>query len=459
MDTAEAMIWGREWTFGTNKHPYLSGWIAELFRLGCGENAHLAAALLPAFCTTLAMYFAYRLALRFVDRPRAVQSAMLLEGCIYFNVCGLEYNCNMLSIALMPLFFWLFHLAVHGRALRWIPAGAVAGLLIVTKYTNGVFLFAAFAYYLIALRRRRVSAPVSGPILALVPFAVILMPHVMFLTDTDFTVLSYFAGRSAISTKWYGHIVHPLVFFCAQVPACWLTVALLFGSVVACRHPRPAGRLKIIPADAVPASGEDRAFLFLAALCPVVLMTLISAIGSVQMKSMWGAALLGLIPLLAVSCFSLPRLGVRPLAALAAVLPLTMVIVQLAHTSFRTWADYDELAKIAQSEWTREYGDRDIPFVGGHVSVAAPIALALPGRPSVFQSMDPVRNPWLSESEIRRCGVLVVDDNPALIEEYRERFPKICGCREFPFVAKAPLGKAKRRTFYVGWLPPERSGD
>ncbi|TAK93442.1 MAG: hypothetical protein EPO09_12670, partial [Aquabacterium sp.] len=34
LDVIEALAWGREWQWGYYKHPPLSGWLAELARLG-----------------------------------------------------------------------------------------------------------------------------------------------------------------------------------------------------------------------------------------------------------------------------------------------------------------------------------------------------------------------------------------------------------------------------------------
>ena len=100
VDTAEALVWGGEWTFITNKHPYLSGWVAEIFFTLFGGNGRVAMAILAAFCSTAAIWFVYRLARQFTDRPRAVAAALLLEGCIYYSAYSLKYNCNVLSAAL-----------------------------------------------------------------------------------------------------------------------------------------------------------------------------------------------------------------------------------------------------------------------------------------------------------------------------------------------------------------------
>ena len=68
-DSMEAIVWGNLVSFGTNKHPPLSGWLAGgAFHLFQEHN--IAIYLLGAVCISVSLIYIYKLAKFFLDEKK-----------------------------------------------------------------------------------------------------------------------------------------------------------------------------------------------------------------------------------------------------------------------------------------------------------------------------------------------------------------------------------------------------
>lgn len=432
LDTAEAIVWGGEWTFVTNKHPYLSGWVAELSYVLFG-NARVAAAFLAAICSTAALWFTYRFARQFMDRPRAVVAAMLQEVCVYYSVCSLKYNCNVLSAALAPLFFWMVWRALTTDACRhWIATGLVAGLLAMTKYSNGA-LMAGVAIYLLVWRRDVFRRP--GIYLAGAVCLGICLPHLVVLCREDFASLDYVEGSAKASVGLWDHVVYPVSFLVSQAFNIWGAVLLVAG----------AAFLKKFRFKAV------HPYLVCVGVLPLLAFPCFSAVTGSPLRDMWGFAFASVWPLIVMAGLDtrpkferiLVRLGFLALGIQVVV----MAFVAVFHTS-RSWLDVDDL--VAQLPV------KNPAYIGGDTWFCSEVALALGRRPHVAYQMDFRRCPWISREEMEQSGFLVLVDTPILLDSIRSRYPAMQDIRSIPLKVKAPFGKPKQWTAYVGYVPPCR---
>ena len=114
MDTQEAIVWGKYSLLGTTKHPPFSGIIAYYFYLLFGKFDG-AMYLLSQIFTALGVVYIYKLARLFVDEYKAVLAAMLQFGIIYYDFSSVEFNVNVISLALWPMctyYFWQAYGAV-----------------------------------------------------------------------------------------------------------------------------------------------------------------------------------------------------------------------------------------------------------------------------------------------------------------------------------------------------------
>jgi len=434
MDTAEAIVWGGEWTFITNKHPYLSGWFGEL-AFSLFGNARVTAAVLAAGCSTAALWFVYRLARQFLDRSRSVLSALVLEGCVYYSVCALEYNCNVLSAALAPLFFWMAWRALKtGAGRHWIATGLLAGALLMTKYSNGALLMGVFVYVLIC-RRDVFRRPAAY--LAVVLCLGICLPHLIALVRTDFETLGYLRGSAESAPGVWEHFRSPIWFLVAQLINAWGVAALIAFAVCTRRFDRRA----VHP------------YLLCVGLLPILSFPCFAAVTATPLKDLWGFAFASAWPMIVLAGMEMqPKLQkwlVRPSFLVLGIQVCVLALVAVCHTSTRTWLDVD--ATIG------ELPVKDVPFIGGDIWLCSEVALSLERRPRVAIDMDPKKCPWISFDEMERRGFLVLTDDPSLFRAVYKKYPDLQGVRELSLPVKAPYGKKKLQIAYIGYYPPHPS--
>lgn len=437
MDTAEALVWGGEWTFGTNKHPFLSGWVIEgLFQtLG---SLRFTAAIASALCTTVGLWAVWHLARLFVSPQKAVFAAALLEGCLYYGLCATEYNVNVLSVALVPLFLWRFYRATQTqKVMAWLGGGVLAAALMLTKYTNGVFLCCA-AVYLIFYARQSFSR--IGFYMAVLVGAGLCLPHLMYLIQTDFAVLSYYGMRAGKAGAWYHHLWYPLQFLGAQVLA-------LYGLWLACLY---FYKRKALLSKAV------SPYVLIMGLGPLVLCMLVSFIGGIRLKSMWGFACLSLFPLMVMMIVHHPPLIFlrRFVWTLLVGQVVALAVVNAVHISPRKDFNAKEFALKIAGQWEKTQGT-PLAFVGGDIWLASQVSLNLPNRPRVFIEMDPIQCPWLDEKAVRAKGVLVLSANEDVFSVWQEKYGLVLKTR-WRVVFKNAFGKTKTKDFWSGILLPQQ---
>ena len=96
MDTIEAIIWGQNGGWLTNKHPPLSGYVANTFyQIFFHQNISMY--ILSQVFVAIGFIYIYKLARLFISERRSVLSVLLLEGVIYYGFTSTEFNVNIIS--------------------------------------------------------------------------------------------------------------------------------------------------------------------------------------------------------------------------------------------------------------------------------------------------------------------------------------------------------------------------
>ena len=115
-DSMEAIVWGNLVSFGTNKHPPLSGWLAGgAFHLFQEHN--IAIYLLGAVCISVSLIYIYKLAKFFLDEKKAICSSLILTTGFYytFQLFYDNFNCNIISMPLWSMMTYYFYKSVNSN--------------------------------------------------------------------------------------------------------------------------------------------------------------------------------------------------------------------------------------------------------------------------------------------------------------------------------------------------------
>lgn len=442
MDSAEALVWGFIGEWGTNKHPPLSGLLADwAYQLGGFPSALY---ILSQLFVIGGLLYVYKLARLFLPENKAVIAALILEGVAYYNLVTPEYNVNIIALMLWPAATYYFYCGVKDDHLfDWLLFGLFAGLNILNKYVSGILLLCLGLWLVLTAEGRNILKSWKLYLAAGVAFAVIA-PHVWWLYQHDWFVIDYFLGRSGEGKALpYGlaHLVYPLKFLAAQIMTA--AVALLIYFWVRNRSQK----------QQIQVSKTERQFIFYAGILPMLIMAFISFIFGIKLKSMWGSPVLYMlgITLFVWYPFDIQKSYKTLLKACYAALALFALAFAL-QVCLTTSAKF----KIDAADFTAQVGADKYAYVGGSVWLASTVGAYAANHPQVLYFMTPETNPWIDMADFTKKGALVVEENLGEYKKYQQKFTKLSEPQIYDLTVKTPFGKVKQHKLYYGTIAGEQ---
>lgn len=450
MDTQEALVWGKYCLWGTTKHPPFSGWIAYPFYLLTGQIDKAVYVLSPLF-VTIGVWVIYKLARCFLSENQAIMAALLQFGIIYYGFSAVEFNVNVISVALWPLcalFFWRAYSEDKWR--DWLLFGVFAALNLLNKYVSGVLLV-SLAIFVVAdkgvlklLKNPKVYAAAAVCVL-------IVAPHLLWLWQNDFEMLNYIASRNHVGkiTSFWRHIAYPLKFVGAQILFA-AAALLIYGSFYAGGEKAVAVKNK-----------TQGLFIGATALAPVLIFALIGAAQGTPLKSMWGFPCLFMAGIALFYFFPMrwnehrEKMFVTTVGCVSVLFAAAYIAQSLLTTSIRFQTPVEKVA----SELVQKYEqttNRTPRYVGGNVWYADMVALYADKEIKPMIWLSPKNNPWLDAADFEQNGALVVaesaDEYAAYQKQYRQ---KISEPHIIQLELKNYFGKTKIKEVFYGFYAPE----
>jgi len=138
-DMGEVFAWSTELAYGYPKHPPFPAWVAAAWFavFPCADWAYY---LLATTSVSVALWFIWLIATRFVAGEKRALALVLLAFAPIFNLQPLKFNSNAL---LIPVWAGATYLFLRSYSSRTLLAGALAGVgaavAMLTKYWS-VFL-------------------------------------------------------------------------------------------------------------------------------------------------------------------------------------------------------------------------------------------------------------------------------------------------------------------------------
>lgn len=417
LDVVEMYAWGREWVVATFKHPNLPGLVLESLRTltgGAGWGAYLVSQIFIAI-TFRAVFVLGR---EMMDAPRALAGTLLLTGIYFFSWVTPEFNHNVAQMPLWALvMLTLWRATTHGQTLDWILLGLLAGLSLWAKYSSAILLVVAAAWILWdAQSRKRILTP--GPWLALIAFALVVTPQVLWLMQHDFGPFAY-AERRASGGEWYAPLEFLVTLGLDHLPMLvLLACAGWFGKQAASAPDKPGQR--------------TLRFLLLLGLGPALLTALGALLTGSDLRSSWGAPMVVLSGLIIVALmsnkFSAARL--KRLAIGAAALIVIVSGLYFGHMRYGVaitgkplrgnWPQAD-VSRQLEDEWLLAT-NMPLRIVAGDIWTSGLIGFEDRDPPSVLINGDYAAAPWVSSEDVARHGALIVwsGGEPGALPAFRQ---------------------------------------
>ena len=272
LDTIEALAWGSNLDWGFNKHPPFSAFAAEIFYqiFGSQDWAYYLLSQIFVIITFIVVYkFSDEI---FNDKKLALLSVLLLEGIYFYNFTTPEFNVNIAQLPFWALsVYYTWRCIKYDKAIDYVFLGLFAGLGILSKYLF-IYLIIGIKLVFFYFLKKGIKFShyfIAGPITLL-----ILLPHLIWLTENDYITITYGLQRTGDSGSFLDHLIYPIIFVIKQIG---LLIPSLLMFFLLIKKIKPKINLK----------DKKLVFLLLTTIAPIFLMLITSMIMGAKIRTMW----------------------------------------------------------------------------------------------------------------------------------------------------------------------------
>ena len=378
LDTIEALAWGSSLDWGFNKHPPGSAFFLEIFYQVFGSQDwvyYLLSQIFVVIAFIVVFKFAEEL---FKNKTLSLISVLLLEGIYFYNFTTPEFNVNVCQLpfwALCGYYSWkLFDKKdINVKDCFWLGVFAAIGFL--SKYLFIYLLLAIdtlFFYVIFITKYKKFDFKY---LISLEVFIVLLIPHLIWLTNNDYASITYGLTRTGLeNSSLLDHIIYPLIFLIKQIGILIPFFIMSFFLV-------KKFKFKI--------SLKDKKLLFLLFinLVPLGLMFLTSMITGSKIRTMWMTPFYLFFGVLIVYIFQ-AQINLKKLNVFVSVFlvlfifsPFAYTYVSITKTEKRT--DYlgKEISTKVEYVWSENH-KKPINIVFGDEWAAGNLSYHLESRPT-----------------------------------------------------------------------------
>jgi 4-amino-4-deoxy-L-arabinose transferase-like glycosyltransferase len=394
LDTIEALAWGSNLDWGFNKHPPASAFFVEVFYQIFGSN-DWAYYLLSQIFVVISFFIVWKFSEEFFsDKIYSLLSVLLLEGIYFYNFTTPEFNVNVCQLpfwALSVLYVWKGF--KDNKTIDWLLFGIFAAIGILSKYLFIYLLIAIDVFLAYAFFREKFN---YKSFISLIPFVLILLPHLIWLTENDYITITYGLHRTGTGDQSFlDHLIHPIIFLGKQIG---ILIPFFIISFFAISKFKSKFNFK----------DQKLLFLLIINIVPILLMFLTSIIMGVKIRTMWMTPFYLFFGVLVIYTFQ-SQINLNKLKGFTATFiilfilsPFAYAYVSITETDKRTDYQGKKIAKEAQ-EWWDDRRDKKIILVLGNEWEAGNLSYHLKDRPS-----------WLWDEEISKvwlCSKELVEDS------------------------------------------------
>jgi len=392
LDTIEALAWGSNLDWGFNKHPPMSAFLVETFYQIFGNN-DWAYYLLSQICVVFSFFIIWSLSKDFFENKiYSFLSILLLEGIYFYNYTTPEFNVYVCELPFWSLtVFYCWKGFKNNKYTDWLLFGIFAAFGILSHYLFTYLLLSLDLLFLYMLIKKKIDFKCM---VSLIPFLIVLLPHLIWLTENNYITISYGLHRTGSGEQnFLDHIIHPLIFLGKQIGILipFFLMLLLLSS-----------KFKI------KSNFKDNKLLFLLAIniIPIALVFLTSMIMGVKIRTMWMTPFYLFFGVLVIYIFQ-SQINLNKLKGFATVFiilfvfsPFAYAYISITETNKRTDYPGKKIAKQAQVVWGKNRNEK-ITWVIGNEWVAGNLSYHLKDRPKWKLNFD---NKDILPESVYLCG-------------------------------------------------------
>lgn len=465
IDAMEAISWGELLSFGTNKHPPLSGWLMAGFYNFLGKSDILVY-ILGQLCLLVGFIFIYKLAKFFISKEKAFCASMILEFCFYYTY-GIfidNYNCNVLLMGLIPVVTYYFYKSVNqNKAKDWLIFGITSGLAFLGKYQI-VFIFLGMLLYLLISDREQFRK--KGMYLAILTGSIVILPHVIWLFKNDFFSFAYMIERTESESHnmplilvKLSHITYPLKFIGDQIlavlPCAVVYLFLMFQS-----------NFKNTTFKNVDIFSKKSVFLICIGIVPILSHSIMGLITGSRVPGIWGSIMVCFVGILLF--YFLPiKFNKESFNYFAKLCYFGLFASLIAvgtfgvlQTKFFIAYPKNKIMSDFTNIWDIQNNNVPLKYVTGHIKYCFYFNVYHPQHPKVILETFGYKNPWVDHEDILKSGVIIVGgDEEDVIQRTKETvilLPKDYEITPEKYIMNVcnKIGKCEKHEFFYTIIPP-----
>ena len=399
LDTIEALAWGSNLDWGFNKHPPASAFFVEVFYQIFGSNDWAYYLLSQIFVVT-SFFVVWKFSEEFFNnKTYSLLSVILLEGIYFYNFTTPEFNVNVCQLpfwALSVLYAWKGFKS--NKTIDWLLFGLFAAIGILSKYLFIYLLLSIDVFLAFAFFKKKFN---YKSFISLIPFLLILLPHLIWLTENDYITITYGLHRTGAGDQnFQDHLILPIIFLGKQI-------GILIPFFIMC--------FLVISEFKSKLNFKDEKLLFLLAIniIPILLIFLTSMIMGVKIRTMWMTPFYLFLGILLIYIFqSQINFNIKSFLSVFLILftlsPFAYAYISITETDKRTDYPGKEIAKIVKNEWVTKYPNKKINVVGDDEWHAGNLSYHLKSRPKafIFHSKEEIYVPKLNtDLKIFQCDI------------------------------------------------------
>ena len=377
LDVIEALAWGSNLDWGFNKHPPGSAFFPEMFYQIFGSQ-DWAYYLLSQIFVCVAFIYVFKLANEILyNSILSLISVLILESIFFYNFTTPEFNVNVCQLPFWSITIYYSWKLYHQKNINikdCILLGFFGAAGFLSKYLFVYLLFSIFLLFLYLIFYKKIRKFDFKYLISIEVFAVLLVPHLIWLNDNDFITVTYGFKRAGIETSnFIDHIKFPIIFLLKQfallIPL-FLLVSLLIKKI----------KFKIDLKD------KKLLFLFFINIVPILLILVTSIITGSKIRTMWMTPFYLFFCLFFVYIFK-SQINLKKLNSflygfifLFFLSPVMYSYISIKQTDKRTDYPGKEIAMKVQYAWDQQF-ENPINVVLGNEWNAGNLSYHLKSRP------------------------------------------------------------------------------
>ena len=377
LDTIEALAWGSNLDWGFNKHPPMSAFFLEVFFKIFGSQDWVYYLLSQIF-VIIAFYYVFKFAFEiFKDLKLSLISVLLLVSIYFYNFTTPEFNVNVCQLpfwSLVVYYSWKIYSSQEIKFSDCFLVGLFGAVGFLSKYLFIYLLISIdllFFYLIFILKDRKFD---SKYYIIFAIFILILIPHIIWLTNNDYITITYGLARTDFEqSNILDHISLPLTFIVKQIGTIVPFLILIMFLVKKIKF-----RLNF----------KDKKLVFLIAinLVPIILMFLTSLITGSKIRTMWMTPFYIFFGVMFVYILQ-SQINIKKLKnffiafmILFLISPITYAYISISKDDKRTDYPGKQIAEKVQQKWNEEF-NIPINVVLGNEWNAGNLSYHLDSRP------------------------------------------------------------------------------